>query len=118
LSEWRFRAIDAVEVLTISATYFQPRSPLDRRLGELARKHCGTEKTKWRIGVDKLQKKCSFKQARKHVVDDLRETVKGYRARRRFCRRLPPRGLGRGARNPGQRLGDRRGVEVRGRGAP
>jgi Replication initiator protein A len=77
LSEWMFRAIDAVEVLTISPVYFKLRSPLDRRLYELARKHCGTEKVKWRIGVDKLQKKCGSKQARKHFVDHLRETIAG-----------------------------------------
>jgi Replication initiator protein A len=36
-----------------------------------------TEKAKWRIGVDRLQKKCGFKQARKHLVDHLRDTIKG-----------------------------------------
>ena len=57
LSEWLFRAIDTAQVLPINQTYFKLRSPLDRRLYGLARKHCGA-KDKWRIGVDKLQKKC------------------------------------------------------------
>jgi plasmid replication initiation protein len=76
LSEWLFRAIEAAEVLPISQTYFKLRSPLDRRLYELARKHCGA-KDKWRIGVDKLQKKCGSKQERKHFVKHLRETIAG-----------------------------------------
>ncbi len=74
LSEWLFRAIESAEVLPISRDYFRIRSPLDRRLYELARKHCGT-KEKWRIGVDKLQKKCGSKQLRKHFMHHLRKTV-------------------------------------------
>jgi RNase P protein component len=74
LSEWLFRAIDAAEVLTIDRDYFRLRSPLDRRLYELARKHCGS-KERWRIGIDKLQKKCGSKQERKHFVRHMRETV-------------------------------------------
>jgi plasmid replication initiation protein len=76
LSDWLFRAIDSVEVLTIDRDYFRLRSPLDRRLYELARKHCGS-KERWRIGIDKLQKKCGSKQERKHFVKHLRETIRG-----------------------------------------
>ncbi|MBJ7532720.1 replication initiator protein A, partial [Rhodomicrobium vannielii ATCC 17100] len=74
LCEWLFRAIEAAEVLPISRDYFRLRRPLDRRLYELARKHCGS-KDKWRIGIDKLQKKCGSKQERKAFVRHLRETV-------------------------------------------
>ncbi|WP_343231207.1 replication initiator protein A [Rhodomicrobium vannielii] len=74
LCEWLFRAIEAAEVLPISRDYFRLRRPLDRRLYELARKHCGS-KEKWRIGIDKLQKKCGSKQERKAFVRHLRETV-------------------------------------------
>jgi plasmid replication initiation protein len=74
LCEWLFRAIDAAEVLPISRDYFRLRRPLDRRLYELARKHCGS-KEKWRISIDKLQKKCGSKQERKAFVRHLRETV-------------------------------------------
>jgi plasmid replication initiation protein len=80
LSDWLFRAIDSTEVLTIDRDYFRLRSPLDRRLYELARKHCGS-KEKWRIGIDKLQKKCGSKQERKHFVRHMRETA--------FADRLP-----------------------------
>ena len=74
LCEWLFRAIEAAEVLPISRDYFRLRRPLDRRLYELARKHCGS-KDKWRISIDKLQKKCGSKQERKSFVRHLRETV-------------------------------------------
>ena len=76
LSEWLFRAIESAEVLTLNPIYFQLRSPLDRRLYELARKHCGNQ-DKWRIRVDKLQKKCGSKQERKHFVEHLRGTIQG-----------------------------------------
>ncbi|MGA9546403.1 MAG: replication initiator protein A, partial [Rhodomicrobium sp.] len=66
--------IDTAEVLPISQDYFRLRRPLDRRLYELARKHCGS-KDKWRISIDKLQKKCGSKQERKSFVRHLRETV-------------------------------------------
>ena len=74
LSDWLFRAIDSAEVLPINRAYFQLRRPLDRRLYELARKHCGS-KDKWRIRIDKLQKKCGSKQDRKYFMQHMRETV-------------------------------------------
>lgn len=57
LSDWVFNAIRAHEVLTISRDYFRLRRPLERRLYELARKHCGNQR-EWSIGLDLLQKKC------------------------------------------------------------
>ena len=56
LSPWLFRAIEACDVLPISRSYFRLRSPLDRRIYELARKHCGQQK-QWRVSLDVLQKK-------------------------------------------------------------
>lgn len=57
LSDWVFNAIRAQEVLTLHRNYFRLRKPLERRLYELARKHCGRQK-QWRIGLPALQKKC------------------------------------------------------------
>ena len=57
LSEWVFNAIRSNEVLTLHRDYFRLRKPLERRIYELARKHCGS-KTEWRIGLELLQKKC------------------------------------------------------------
>lgn len=57
LSDWVFNAIRSNEVLTLHRDYFRLRKPLERRIYELARKHCGT-KTEWRIGLKRLQNKC------------------------------------------------------------
>ena len=56
LSEWLFRAIEARAVLTLSRDYFRLRKPLERRIYELARKHCGRQ-PEWRIGIPTLHKK-------------------------------------------------------------
>lgn len=57
LSDWVFNAIRSREVLTLHRDYFRLRKPLERRIYELARKHCGAQK-EWRIGLGKLQAKC------------------------------------------------------------
>ena len=57
LSDWVFNAIQAQEVLTLHRNYFRLRKPLERRLYELARKHCG-RKSEWRISLAALQRKC------------------------------------------------------------
>lgn len=57
LSDWVFNAIRANEVLTIHRDYFRLRKPLERRIYEIARKHCG-QKATWRISLPLLQKKC------------------------------------------------------------
>lgn len=56
LSEWLFRAVLAKSVLTLSRDYFRLRKPLERRVYELARKHCGRQAS-WKIGVATLHKK-------------------------------------------------------------
>ena len=57
LSDWVFNAIEANEVLTLHRDYFRLRKPLERRIYELARKHCGMQ-AEWRISLALLQKKC------------------------------------------------------------
>lgn len=57
LSDWVFNAIQAKEVLTLHRNYFRLRKPLERRLYELARKHCG-RKAEWRVSLAVLQRKC------------------------------------------------------------
>ena len=56
LSDWVFDAIENNHVLTLSDKYFQLRKPIERRLYELARKHCGKQ-AKWEIGLTKLKEK-------------------------------------------------------------
>ncbi len=56
LSDWLYRAVLAKSVLTLSRDYFTLRKPLERRLYELARKHCGRQ-PEWRVSVATLLKK-------------------------------------------------------------
>jgi plasmid replication initiation protein len=57
LSDWVFDAIENNHVLTLSKQYFFLRKPLERRLYELARKHCGAQ-SKWVCGLERLRDKC------------------------------------------------------------
>ena len=57
LSDWVFNAIQHQEVLTLHRDYFRLRKPLERRMYELARKHCGHQ-SEWKISLPLLQKKC------------------------------------------------------------
>ena len=63
LSKWLFNAVQAHEVLTIHRDYFRLRKPLERRLYELARKHCGLQAA-WKIGLELLREKSG---ARSHI---------------------------------------------------
>ena len=87
LSDWMFRAVESAEVLPISRDYFRLRRPIDRRLYELARKHCGKQPM-WRVGVALLQKKIGSQDDR-HFLEHLRELAKSddlpdYRVRLQF----------------------------------
>jgi plasmid replication initiation protein len=57
LSDWVFDAINHKEVLTLHRDYFRLRKPLERRMYELARKHCGRQ-DEWSISLATLQRKC------------------------------------------------------------
>lgn len=72
LSEWLHHAVQAREVLTISRDYFRLRGGLERRLYEIARKHCGYQ-ARWTVSVDLLHKK-SGSQA---TLKEFRRTMKG-----------------------------------------
>jgi plasmid replication initiation protein len=56
LSDWLFRAVQTKSVLTLNRAYFKLRKPLERRIYELARKHCGRQR-EWRVSVTTLHKK-------------------------------------------------------------
>jgi hypothetical protein len=74
LSEWVFNAIRSQEVLTLHPDYFRLGKPLERRVYELARKHCGRQST-WQISVETLLKKSGsqsptnkFRHMLKHIA--------------------------------------------------
>jgi plasmid replication initiation protein len=56
LPDWLYRSVSSLDVLTISPDYFRIRKPLDRRIYELARKHCGNQAS-WSITLPLLLKK-------------------------------------------------------------
>lgn len=75
LSDWIYRAIASSEVLPINRDYFRLRAPVDRRIYEIVRKHCGKQAS-WRVGLELLQKKVGSKQAEKHFHSHLRNLVR------------------------------------------
>ena len=74
LSDWLMRAIEANEVVTISEDYFRLRRPLERRLYEIARKHCGG-KSRWQINLANLQDKTGSNAPLKKFRMNLREII-------------------------------------------
>ena len=72
LSEWLYNSILGREVLTISRDYFRLRQPIERRLYEFARKHCGNQK-QWIVGLKTLHKKTgtsgTLREFRRKVKD-------------------------------------------------
>lgn len=78
ISEWLFRAVLGGAVLTLSRDYFALRRPLERRLYEIARKHCGRQ-PEWRIGLDTLIKKTGSSSPRRVFRRMLRECIEADR---------------------------------------
>ena len=82
LSDWLYRAVLAKSVLTLSRDYFRLRKPLERRIYELARKHCGRQ-AGWTVSVPVLHKKSGsaapvrvFRAALRRMIED--DVLPGY----------------------------------------
>lgn len=76
LADWVFDAIENNNVLTLNRQYFFLRKPLERRLYEIARKHCGAQ-SQWKIGLELLRDKCGssstvkeFRRLFGKIIDD------------------------------------------------
>ena len=76
LSDWVFRSIAAKEVLTLHRDYFRLRKPIERRVYEIARKHCGKQ-DRWKISMEHLQRKCGSRAPLKGFRHDIRQLAKG-----------------------------------------
>ena len=78
LSEWLFNAIQANEVLKLNDNYFRLRKPLERRLYEIGRKHCG-QQAEWKISMSLLHEKtgsnASLKEFRRMLRDIINENL-------------------------------------------
>ncbi len=55
LPDWILNAIRTKNVLTLHRDYFRLRKPLERRIYEVARKHCGPKRI-WRVDIEVLRK--------------------------------------------------------------
>jgi plasmid replication initiation protein len=62
LSDWVFNAIEHNEVLTLHRDYFRLRKPIERRIYELGRKHCGQQPS-FKISLEQLHKKSGSKSS-------------------------------------------------------
>jgi len=74
LSDWLMRAIEAAEVVSISSDYFRLRRPLERRIYEIARKHCGNQK-RWHIKLSNLQDKTGSNAPLKKFRLNIRQII-------------------------------------------
>jgi plasmid replication initiation protein len=76
LSDWIYRSVLARSVLTLHRDYFRLRKPLERRVYEIARKHCGRQ-AEWRIGLETLLKKTGSTSPRRvfrKMIRDMAES--------------------------------------------
>lgn len=107
LCDWMFRAIaQDRRVLAISPSYFRLTGGIERRLYELARKHCGRQ-PEWRVSLPRLAEKVgttrtlrAFKHELKAIIE--RDTLPDYS----LGLAMDPTGeLERGMRADGYKLG-------------
>lgn len=72
LCKWLWHAISHREVLTISPDYFRLSRPIERRIYELCRKHCGAQK-RWPVSMEVLHLKsgstATLKEFRRLIKD-------------------------------------------------
>jgi plasmid replication initiation protein len=76
LSDWVYRSIAAKEVLTLHKDYFRLSKPIERRVYEIARKHCGKQDS-WKISLDLLKLKCGSRAPLKGFRHDIKQLAKG-----------------------------------------
>lgn len=74
ISEQLFQSITSNKILTYNRDYFKLRSPYDRRMYELCRKHCGNQST-WEIGFENLYQKFGVKSDLREFRRKIKELV-------------------------------------------
>lgn len=83
VSDWFYNALLGKEVLTVNPDYFNLRKPLERRLYELGRKHCGKQPG-WSVKLTTLHEKCGARSPLKNFRFTLREIIKDDLKRNHF----------------------------------
>lgn len=74
LSEWMWRAVSDFEVLTLKHGYFKLTQALERRVYELARKHCGKQGW-WVVSLDILREKVGSEQSPRKWKQEVKAMV-------------------------------------------
>jgi len=74
LSKWMYNSVIGKEVLTLSRDYFRLRKPIERRVYEMARKHCGAS-PQWKVGLDILIKKTGSAATKREFRRMIKEIV-------------------------------------------
>lgn len=75
LPDWLFDAIKKTKILKISPDYFRIRKAIDRRIYEIARKHCGN-KLEFEISLDKLFLKTGSSSTKEKFKFNLKLLIK------------------------------------------
>lgn len=75
ISDWMFKVVQSAEVLTLDRDYFRLRKPIERRIYEIARKHCG-DQSSWKVSIGLLQKKVGSTSNDRKFAMIVRELVK------------------------------------------
>lgn len=88
ISEWLYNGLKDYEVLTLDRGYFRLSKSIERRLYEIARKHCGDQPL-WKINIDSLADKVGTTQERYRFRDELRQAIAGDRLPE-YCIALDP----------------------------
>ena len=78
LSTWIREALEARRVLTLHPDYFRLRTPLDRAVYQVVRKHCGGQR-EWTIGLPKLQAKVGSSRHLRAFRSDVRRLTTRWR---------------------------------------
>lgn len=74
ISNWLYRAAMEYDILTLHPDYFSLSQALERRLYELARKHCG-DKPWWEITLPLLHEKTGSAQSARRFKQDIKDIV-------------------------------------------
>jgi len=72
LSAWIREALEARRVLTLHEDYFRLKTPLDRAVYQVVRKHCGAQR-EWAISLPKLQGKVGSRRHLRAFRSDVRK---------------------------------------------
>lgn len=71
LPDWLYQALSKKKILKISADYFRIRKAIDRRIYEIARKHCGSQND-FQISLEKLH----LKSGSSSILKSFRHNIK------------------------------------------